>query len=223
MFFSKTSFLITQHFAKTLFWHTVTLFVLRRKPRKHYKTGENNKNLDQFLTYNLDQFLTYKTGNLGPIFNFTAYIYIYIFFSLQDDPSEKDTRTRLLLSQTGGPVSGVSPQNDMEKHSGIWATTNRILENRPLNCRNLQNQFVNIGTQTFKNHTVTPLKTHTYTTPRSLILKCVVACAPAVKPQLTPPKCAQPMESGPSSVRPKHAMAPTHTHPKNTTEILPWT
>ena len=25
----------------------------------------------------LDQFLTYKKGNLGPVFNFTAYIYIY--------------------------------------------------------------------------------------------------------------------------------------------------
>ena len=27
----------------------------------------------------MDQFLTYKKGNLGPFFNFTAYIYIYIF------------------------------------------------------------------------------------------------------------------------------------------------
>ena len=25
----------------------------------------------------MDQFLTYKKGNLGPVFNFTAYIYIY--------------------------------------------------------------------------------------------------------------------------------------------------
>ena len=25
----------------------------------------------------IDQFLTYKKGNLGPVFNFTAYIYIY--------------------------------------------------------------------------------------------------------------------------------------------------
>ena len=33
--------------------------------------------MDQFLTYSLDQFLTYKTPNLGPIFNFTAHIYIY--------------------------------------------------------------------------------------------------------------------------------------------------
>ena len=82
IFFSKTSFLTTQNFAKTLFWHTVTLFVLQKKPKKHYKTGENSKkNLDQFLTYNLDQFLTYKTPNLGPVFNFTAYIYIYIYLS----------------------------------------------------------------------------------------------------------------------------------------------
>ena len=38
------------------------------------------KNLDQFLTLNLDQFLTLKPPNLGPVFNFTAYIYIYIQF-----------------------------------------------------------------------------------------------------------------------------------------------
>ena len=25
----------------------------------------------------MDQFLTYKKGNLGPVFNFTAYIYTY--------------------------------------------------------------------------------------------------------------------------------------------------
>ena len=77
IFFSKTSFLITQNFAKTLFWHTVTLFVLQKKPNNTIKLGKNSKkNLDQFLTYNLDQFLTYKTPNLGPVFNFTAYIYI---------------------------------------------------------------------------------------------------------------------------------------------------
>ena len=53
---------MTQNFAKTLFWHTVTLFVLPKKAKKHYKTGKTaKKNLDQFLTYNLDQFLTYKT------------------------------------------------------------------------------------------------------------------------------------------------------------------
>ena len=50
-------------------------------PQKHYKTGENSKkNLDQFLTLDLDQFLTLETPNLGPVFNSTAYIYIYIFF-----------------------------------------------------------------------------------------------------------------------------------------------
>ena len=79
IFFSKTSFLITQNFAKTLFWHTVTLFVLQKKPKNTIKLGKTaKKNLDQFLTYNLDQFLTYKTPNLGPVFNFTAYIYINI-------------------------------------------------------------------------------------------------------------------------------------------------
>ena len=79
IFCSKTSFLITQNFAKTLFWHTVTLFVFLKMPQNTIKLGENSKkNLDQFLTYNLDQFLTYKTTNLGPVFNSTAYIYIHI-------------------------------------------------------------------------------------------------------------------------------------------------
>ena len=58
-------------------------------PKKPCKTWENSKknldqfltyNLDQFLTYSLDQFLTYKTPKFGPAFNFTACIYIYMFF-----------------------------------------------------------------------------------------------------------------------------------------------
>ena len=53
----------------------LTLFVLQKKPKNTIKLGKNSKqNLDQFLTYSLDQFLTYKTPNLGPIFDFTAYI-----------------------------------------------------------------------------------------------------------------------------------------------------
>ena len=60
----------------TILTHCDTICVTK-KPQKHYKTGEKQqKNLDQFLTYNLDQFLTYKTPNLGPVFNFTAYICI---------------------------------------------------------------------------------------------------------------------------------------------------
>ena len=63
----------------TILTHCDTICVTK-KAKKHYKTGEKTakKNLDQFLTYNLDQFLTYKTPNLGPVFNFTAYIYIYM-------------------------------------------------------------------------------------------------------------------------------------------------
>ena len=30
----------------------------------------------------MDQFLTYKKANLGPIFNFTAYAYIYIYIGI---------------------------------------------------------------------------------------------------------------------------------------------
>ena len=83
--FRKPHFWHPPNFAKTLFWHTVALFVFLKIPQKHYKIGENKKkkkkkkNLDQFLTLNLDQFLTLKPPNLGPVFNFTAYIYIYIY------------------------------------------------------------------------------------------------------------------------------------------------
>ena len=79
--FQKPHFWHPPNFAKTLFWHTVALFVFLKMPKKHYKTGEKQwkKNLDQFLTLNLDQFLTLKPPNLGPVFNFTAYIYIYVF------------------------------------------------------------------------------------------------------------------------------------------------
>ena len=38
----------------------------------------------------MDQFLTYKKGNLGPVFNFTAYIYIYMFLHI--DRLEADGR-----------------------------------------------------------------------------------------------------------------------------------
>ena len=84
--FRKPHFWHSQNFAKTLFWHTVALFVFQKMPKKHYKTGEKTakKNLDQFLTLDLDQFLTLETPNLGPVFNSTAYIYIpiYIFICL---------------------------------------------------------------------------------------------------------------------------------------------
>ena len=77
--FRKPHFWHPQNFAKTLFWHSVTLFVFSKMPKNTIKLGKNSKkNLDQFLTLDLDQFLTLETPNLGPVFNSTAYIYIYI-------------------------------------------------------------------------------------------------------------------------------------------------
>ena len=49
--------------------------------KKRFKNGETVKNLDQFLTLDLDQFLTQETPNLGPVFNSTADIYIYIYMA----------------------------------------------------------------------------------------------------------------------------------------------
>ena len=69
--FRKPHFWHPPNFAKTLFWHTVALFVFLKMPKKHYKNGEKQwkKNLDHFLTLNLDHFLTLKPPNLGPLFN----------------------------------------------------------------------------------------------------------------------------------------------------------
>ena len=53
----------------------MTLFVFSKMPKNTIKNGENSEKLDQFLTLNLDHFLTLKPSNLGPLFNFTLYIY----------------------------------------------------------------------------------------------------------------------------------------------------
>ena len=78
--FQKPHFWHPQNFAKALFWHNVTLFVFSKMPPQPYKIGEKqwNKNLDHFLTLNLDHFLTLKRAKIGPLFNFTAYIYVYL-------------------------------------------------------------------------------------------------------------------------------------------------
>ena len=79
--FRKPHFWHPPNFAKTLFWHTVALFVFLKMPKSTiHTTGEKQqkKTLDQFLTLDLDQFLTLETPNLGPVFNSTAYIYIDI-------------------------------------------------------------------------------------------------------------------------------------------------
>ena len=83
----KPHFWHPQTFAKTLLWHNVTLFVFSQMPQNTITKSGNSENnldqfltldLDQFLTLDLDQFLTQESPNLGPVFNSTAYIYIYI-------------------------------------------------------------------------------------------------------------------------------------------------
>ena len=60
------------------YFDTVALFVFLKMPKNTIKLGKNSKKkMDQFLTLDLDQFLTLETPNLGPVFNSTAYIYIY--------------------------------------------------------------------------------------------------------------------------------------------------
>ena len=79
--FRKPHFWHPQKFAKTLFWHNVTLLGFSKIPQKTIKRGKTVKNnLDQFLTLDLDQFLTLETPNLGPVFNSTAYTAIYAWY-----------------------------------------------------------------------------------------------------------------------------------------------
>ena len=79
--FRKPHFSHPPNFAKTLFWHTVALFVFLKMPQNTLKLGKTvkKKKLGPVLTLNLDQSLTLKPPNLGPVFNFTAYIYVYTY------------------------------------------------------------------------------------------------------------------------------------------------
>ena len=117
IFFSKTSFLTSPKICKTLFWHTVALFVFLKMPPKHYKNGENSEtNLGHFLTLNLDHFLILKPPNLGPLFNFTAYIYMHIYIYIYQrkflrvrrgcQASQKKGLTSGEVWETSGEVRG---------------------------------------------------------------------------------------------------------------------
>ena len=67
--------ILQKHYFCTM-WHYLCF---QKCPKKHYKNGKTmKKNLDHFLTLNLDHFLTLKPPNLGPLFNFTQHIYIYM-------------------------------------------------------------------------------------------------------------------------------------------------
>ena len=61
-------------------------------PKNTIKMGKTVKNLDHFLTLSLDHFLTLKPPNLGPLVNFTAYIYMPL------DPSGAGVFGSLLAS-----------------------------------------------------------------------------------------------------------------------------
>ena len=66
------------------YFDTLLHYLFLKMPKKHYEMGKNSekKSLDHFLTLNLDHFLTLKPPNLGPLCNFTAYVYIYIYMWL---------------------------------------------------------------------------------------------------------------------------------------------
>ena len=61
--FREPHFWHPQNFTKTLFWHSVTLFVFYLK--NTIKMGENSeqKNLDQFFTLDLDQWPVFNARN----------------------------------------------------------------------------------------------------------------------------------------------------------------
>ena len=61
----------------------MTLFAFSKIPQKHYKNGENSDKLGPVSNTRLGPVLTLETPNLGPVFNSTAYIYIYLFIYLE--------------------------------------------------------------------------------------------------------------------------------------------
>ena len=79
--FRKPHFRDPQNFAKKHYFGTMWHYLCFQKyPPNTIKMGGKQwkQNLDQFLTLNLDQFLTLKPPNFGPVFNFTAYIYMCV-------------------------------------------------------------------------------------------------------------------------------------------------
>ena len=131
--FRKPHFWHPPNFAKTLFWHTVALLVFLKMPPKHYKNGEKQwkNNLDHFLTLNLDHFLTLKPPNLGPLFNFTAYIYIYVFL-LKDAFSYRGKCIFLqsfLCRENDSSLQGAHCQKLQEIAGGPQAQESRTLAN----------------------------------------------------------------------------------------------
>ena len=54
----------------------VVFLIVFQNSSSFCRENEIFENKKQNKTKKLDQFLTYKKGNLGPVFNFTAYIYI---------------------------------------------------------------------------------------------------------------------------------------------------
>ena len=78
IFFLKTSFLITQNFAKTLFWHTVTLSVLQKKPKNTIKLGKTvKKKLGPVFNFKLGPVFDFKKGKSWTSFwLYSTHIYI---------------------------------------------------------------------------------------------------------------------------------------------------
>ena len=79
IFFRKPFFDTLTNFQK-IFSHAYTLFVIFKIPQKHYKIWEKQakKSWTKFWR-NLEPSFDSKTPNLGPSFDSTAYIYIYIY------------------------------------------------------------------------------------------------------------------------------------------------
>ena len=68
-------------FIKLCFFLLLFLLVFQ-KSSSFCRENESFEKKKQKKQKRMDQFLTYKKGNLGPIFNFTAYIYISLSLSL---------------------------------------------------------------------------------------------------------------------------------------------
>ena len=79
IFISKTSFLTSPKFCKNTILAQCDTICVYKHTKKHYKNGETvKKKLGPVFNFKLGSIFNLKPPNLGPLFNFTAYIYIYV-------------------------------------------------------------------------------------------------------------------------------------------------
>ena len=162
--FRKPHFWHLQNFAKTLFLHSVTLFVFSKILQNTIKMGKAVKNkLGQVFNTRLGPVLTLETPNLGPVFNSTAYIYIYMYTYIHTYlrtymcavesisgpklPSGVDIWSKFFVcvcvwcSSFVGGCQKLAPHSRAMYHGHLWTQTQQSSWCRGLDHRKCQSGF----------------------------------------------------------------------------------